>query len=181
MRLISHILLLIVAANAGAQQSSAAPDSPEATARSFYEGMIRKDWNAVVQFVDPAELARNKAMFKPLFDRDSTRFLMQRLLNDKSGRRFDELSDNEFNSRLFAFFVGVSTQGSAIDRIQGVDILAVAKPEPDHAFVVYQWRLPAGERPIRGRNVTELHRRNGRWLMDMMADFTGIKEAYERQ
>ncbi len=49
-----------------------------------------------------------------------------------------------------------------------------------YAFVVYQWRLPGGERPIRGRNVAELHRRHGGWSMDMLGDLTGLKELLER-
>lgn len=174
---ISLSMLLITSRDAFAQRAEA--NSPEVVSRVYLEALISKDWTKAVQQVDPAELARNRAMFKPLFDRDSTNFLMQRLLDEHSSRRFADFSDAEFNARLLAFFIGVSTRGTAIDRLQGVDVFGVARPEEDHAFVVYQWRLPEGERPIRGRNVNELHRRNGKWLLDMAADFTSIKEAFE--
>lgn len=174
------VLLLGGIPQLGAQQASDA-NSPEVATRQFHEAIIRKDWTAAVQQVDPAELTRNKAMFKSVFDRDTTRYLMKRILDDASNRRFDELSDVEFNARLYAFFVGVNARGSAINRFAGVDIIAVARPEADHAFVVYQWRLPSTERPIRGRNVTELHRRNGEWKLDMLADFVDLKELLERQ
>jgi hypothetical protein len=177
-RCISIIMILIGDAQLDAQTP---PQSPESVSRQFHEAMIRKDWTAAVQLVDPAELARNKAMFKPVFDRDTTRYLMKRILNDDSGRRFDELSDVEFNSRLFGFVTQVRAESSGTPRFLGVDVMAVAIPEPDHAFVVYQWRLPPGERPIRGRNVTELHRRNGKWMLDMLGDFTDFKELLERQ
>jgi hypothetical protein len=143
--------------------------------------MIAKNWTAVAQLVDPAELARNKAMFKPVFDRDTTKFLMLRILNDTTRRSIDMLSDLEFNAKLFAFAIGLRSQNTAFDRFTGVQIFGVARPEPDHAFVVYQFTLPSGERPIRGRQVVELHRRNGRWMLDMLSDFTDLKELVENR
>jgi hypothetical protein len=179
-RLISVILLLVcVASRAPAQVADDSP--PEAVSRAFHEAMIRKDWTTAVSLVDPAELARNKAMIKPVFDADTAGYLMLRVLNDTTRRRFDDISDVEFNARLFAFVTGVSSQGSAIDRFQGVDVFAVARPADDQAFVIYQWRLPAGERPIRGRNVAELHRRDGKWRMVMLGDFTNLRELLEKR
>jgi len=91
------------------------------------------------------------------------------------------LSDREFNARLFAFFVATSSQGSALERFQGVEIFGTANVAPDRAFVIYQWRLPSSERPIRGVQAMELRRVGGQWRLKMLADFEGLRELLARE
>jgi hypothetical protein len=144
--------------------------------RRFAEALIAKDWITCASLTDPEELARNKATFLPIFQRDSTGRLASQILGAPRQLSVASLSDREFNARLFAFFVGSASQGSALSRYQGVDILGVATPEPEHAFVIYRWRLPQGERPIRSAQTMELHRVGGLWRLDMLADFEGLRE-----
>ncbi len=162
-------------------QSSVEQGAPEAVAREFHEAMLRKDWPAAARLVDPAELARNKAMFRPVFQADTSRYLMLRVLNDTTTRAFDDLSDLEVNARLFAFATGVNSQRSAFNRFQGVEIFGASRPSDDRAFVIYQWTLPPDERPIRGKLVTQLRKIDGEWRMEMLGDFMNLKELLERQ
>ena len=116
----------------------------------------------------------------PIFQRDSSGQLASRILGTPRQLVVSSLSDREFNARLFAFFVSSSSQGSALERFQGVDTLGTANPTPERAFVVYQWRLPVAERPIRGVEAMELRRVGGQWRLKMLADFEGLREMLAR-
>ena len=154
--------------------------SPTAVVERYANALIAKDWATCVSLTDPEELARNKAAFMPIFQRDSTGQLASRILGAPRQLVVSSLSDREFNARLFAFFVSTSSQGSARERFQGVDIFGTANPAPDRAFVIYQWRLPAAERPIRGVQAMELRRVGGQWRLKMLADFEGLREMLAR-
>jgi hypothetical protein len=154
--------------------------SPAAVVERYATALIAKDWATCVSLTDPEELARNKAAFMPIFQRDSSGQLASRILGTPRQLVVSSLSDREFNARLFAFFVSSSSQGSALERFQGVDTLGTANPHPDRAFVIYQWRLPPGERPIRGAQAMELRRVGGQWRLKMLADFEGLREMLAR-
>jgi len=154
--------------------------SPTAVVERYANALIAKDWATCVSLTDPEELARNKAAFIPIFQRDSSGQLASRILGAPRQLVVSSLSDREFNARLFAFFVSTSSQGSARERFQGVDIFGTANPAPDRAFVIYQWRLPAAERPIRGVQAMELRRVGGQWRLKMLADFEGLREMLAR-
>jgi hypothetical protein len=150
--------------------------SPGGVVERYAEALIAKDWATCVDLTDPAELARNKAAFIPIFQRDSSGQLASRILGAPRQLVVSSLSDREFNARLLAFFVATSSQGSALERFQGVEIFGTANPAPDRAFVIYQWRLPATERPIRGVQAMELRQVGGQWRLKMLADFEGLRE-----
>ena len=156
-------------------------NSPGAVVKRFGEALIAKDWAVCASLINPAELARNRAMFAPIFQRDSSGQLSRRILGVSRDSVLRVLEDQEFNARLNAFFVDMASRGSALDRFQGIDILGVTTQEKDHAFVVYRWRLPQGERPLRGAMANELHRVNGRWYLDMLADFESLRDLLARE
>jgi len=155
--------------------------TPEQVVQRYADALLAKDWRTAATLTDPEELARNKAGFLPIFEKDSSHRLAARILGTPTQLVLGSLSDVEFNARLFAFFVGASSQGSAIDRFQGINIYGVAEPEPARAYVIYQWRLPASEPPIRGVQAMELHRVGGQWRLKMLADFEGLRELLANQ
>lgn len=161
--------------------SEAVSDSPAKVAELFAAAMLAKDWTTCASLTDPEELARNKAAFLPIFQRDSSGQLASRILGTPRQLVVSTMSDREFNARLFAFFVATRSQGSALSRFQGIDIFAVANPAPDRAYIVYQWRLPQGEPPIRSAQAMELHRVGGQWRLNMLADFESLRELLARQ
>ena len=186
-RLVALVTLLsasLAGSNAVAQSVVQTGDpqnlSPAAVVERYANALIAKDWATCVSLTDPEELARNKAAFIPIFQRDSSGQLASRILGAPRQLVVSSLSDREFNARLFAFFVSSSSQGSALERFQGVDIFGTANPAPDRAFVIYQWRLPAAERPIRGVQAMELRRVRGQWRLKMLADFEGLREMLAR-
>jgi hypothetical protein len=155
--------------------------SPADVVERYANALIAKDWTTCVSLTDPEELARNKAAFLPIFQRDSSGQLASRILGTPRQLVVSTLSDREFNARLFAFFVATRAPGSALTRFQGVNVFGVANPTPDRAFVIYQWRLPEGERPIRGVQAMELRRVGGQWWLKMLADFEGLREMLARE
>lgn len=186
-RSIGLVILLsapVSGTNAVAQSVVAIDDpqslSPAAVVERYANALIAKDWATCVSLTDPEELARNKAAFMPIFQRDSSGQLASQVLGSPRQLVVSSLSDREFNARLFAFFVSSSSQGSTLERFQGVEILGTANPTPDRAFVIYQWRLPAGERPIRGVQAMELRGVSGQWRLKMLADFEGSREMLAR-
>jgi hypothetical protein len=182
--LVTLLSASVAGSNAIAQSVTAIDDpkslSPAAVVERYANALIAKDWATCVSLTDPEELARNKAAFMPIFQRDSSGQLASRVLGAPRQLVVSSLSDQEFNARLFAFFVSSSSQGSALERFQGVDIFGTANPTPDRAFVIYQWRLPAAERPIRGVQAMELRRIKGQWRLKMLADFEGLREMLTR-
>jgi hypothetical protein len=92
--------------------------SPAAVVERYADALIAKDWATCVSLTDPEELARNKAAFMPIFQRDSSGQLASRILGAPRQLVVSSLSDREFNARLFAFFVSSSSQGSALERFQ---------------------------------------------------------------
>ena len=176
--LLAGTVALIVASDAGAQNGAtgAANLTPSEVVQRYSDALLAKDWRTSASLTDPEELARTKAAFLPIFEKDSTHRLAARVLGTPTQLVLSTLSDVDFNARLFSFFVATSSHGSALDRFQGINIYGVAQPEADRAFVVYQWRLPASERPIRGVQAMELRRVNGQWKLRMLADFEGLRE-----
>jgi hypothetical protein len=176
--LLASTVALISASDARAQNGAtgAASLSPSEVVQRYSDALLAKDWRTAASLTDPEELARTKAAFLPIFEKDSTHRLAARVLGTPTQLVLSTLSDADFNVRLFSFFVATSSQGSALDRFQGINIYGVAQPEPDRAYVVYQWRLPASERPIRGVQAMELRRLNGQWKLRMLADFEGLRE-----
>ena len=155
--------------------------SPADVVERYANALIAKDWATCVNLTDPEELARNKAAFAPIFQRDSSGQLASRILGAPRQLVVSSLSDREFNARLFAFFVAASSQGSALERFQGVEIFGTANPAPDRAFVIYQWRLPSSERPFRGVEAMEVRRVGAQWRLKMLADFEGLRELLARE
>jgi hypothetical protein len=155
--------------------------APTEVVQRFGDALLAKDWTTSASLTDPEELARNKAAFLPIFEKDSSHRLASRILGTPPQLVLSSLSDVDFNARLFAFFVGTSSQGSALGRFQGINVYGVAQPEPDRAYVVYQWRLPASERPIRSVQAMELRRVDGQWRLKMLADFEGLRELLANQ
>jgi hypothetical protein len=177
------LIALVVAQTA---RSQALPDptqslSAEQVVQHYASALLAKDWRTAATLTDPEELARNKAGFLPIFEKDSSHRLAARILGTPTQLVPSSLSDVDFNARLFAFFVATSSHGSALERFQGIDIYGVAQPEPDRAYVIYQWRLPANERPIRGVQAMELRRVAGQWRLKMLADFEGLREFLANQ
>jgi hypothetical protein len=186
-RSVGLVILLsasVAGSNAVAQSGVAIDDprslSPAAVVERYANALIAKDWATCVSLTDPEELARNKAAFMPIFQRDSSGQLASQVLGAPRQLVVSSLSDREFNARLFAFLVATSSQGSALERFQGVEIFGTADATPDRAFVIYQWRLPAAERPIRGVQAMELRRVKGQWCLKMLADFEGLREMLTR-
>jgi hypothetical protein len=187
MRSVGLAILLsasVAGSNAVAQTVVAIDDpqslSPAAVVERYANALIAKDWATCVGLTDPEELARNRAAFMPIFQRDSSGQLASQVLDAPRQLVVSSLSDREFNARLFAFLVSSGSQRSALERFQGVDIFGTATPTPDRAFVIYQWRLPAEERPIRGVQAMELRRVSGQWRLKMLADFEGLREMLAR-
>ena len=176
--LLAGTVALIVASDAVAQNGAtgAANLTPSEVVQRYSDALLAKDWRTSASLTDPEELARTKAAFLPIFEKDSTHRLAARVLGTPTQLVLSTLSDVDFNARLFSFFVATSSPGSALDRFQGINIYGVAQPEADRAYVVYQWRLPASERPIRGVQAMELRRVNGQWKLRMLADFEGLRE-----
>lgn len=143
--------------------------------------MLRQDWRTSASLVRPPELARRRAAFLPIFAADSSGNLARRILGDVGPGELHSMSDVEFNARLFAFHANLASRGTAFDRFTGVEILGVAQPWPDTAYVVYRWQLPADERPIRGQHVTKVVRAEGRLWLDMLADFEGFRSSLVEQ
>jgi hypothetical protein len=138
--------------------------------------MLRQDWQASASLVQPAVLARTRATFLPIFAADSSGNLTRRILGDISQAELHGLSDVDFNARLFAFHTNLASRGTAFDRFTGVEIIGVATPQPDTAYVVYRWQLPAEEPPIRGQQVTKVVRIDGVWRLDPLADFESFRK-----
>jgi hypothetical protein len=176
--LLASAVTLISATRAGAQSgaSGTANLTPSEVVQRYADALLAKDWKTSASLADPEELSRTKAAFLPIFEKDSSHRLAARILGTPTQLVLSSLSDVDFNARLFSFFVATSSQGSALDRFQGIAIYGVAQPAPDRAYVVYQWRLPSTERPIRGVQAMELRRVNGQWKLTMLADFEGLRE-----
>ncbi|HET7612704.1 MAG TPA: hypothetical protein VFK26_02165 [Gemmatimonadaceae bacterium] len=176
--LLASVVALISASEVRAQNEASAASnlSPAEVVQRHADALLAKDWRTSASLTDPEELARTKAAFLPIFEKDSSHRLAARVLGTPTQLVLSTLSDTDFNARLFAFFVATSSQGSALDRFQGINIYGVAQPDPDRAYVVYQWKLPASERPIRGVQAMELRRVNGQWKLKMLADFEGLRE-----
>jgi len=187
----TRLILLLALFSVGSAKSSPGPfhdaewsvpgDSPSKVVERFSEALIAKNWAICVDLTDPEELARNKSAFLPLFERDSSRRLAWQILGTPRQLQLSTMSDRDFNARLFAFFVSTASRGSALSRYTGVDILGEAMPSPDQSFVVYRWRLPAGERPLRGAQVSELRRVGNEWRLTMLADFEGLRQLLIQQ
>ncbi len=154
---------------------------PEAVAHQHLRAILKQDWLTSAALTHPAELARTKALFLPIFARDSTGMLARRVLGIPAQADLGSVSDVAFNARLYAFHVGLASQGSALARFTDAEILGVALPFPDTAYVVYRWTLPASERPIRGAQVMKLLRDRGRWWLAMLGDFEGLREVLAGQ
>jgi len=176
--LLASTVALICATVAGAQNgaSGTANLSPSEVVQRYADALLAKDWKTSASLTDPEELARTKAAFLPIFEKDSSHRVAARILGTPTQLVPSSLSDVDFNARLFSFFVASSSQGSALDRFQGINIYGVAQPDADRAYVVYQWRLPASERPIRGVQAMELRRVNGQWKLKMLADFEELRD-----
>jgi len=176
--LLASTVALICATVAGAQNgaSGTANLSPSEVVQRYADALLAKDWKTSASLTDPEELARTKAAFLPIFEKDSSHRVAARILGTPTQLVPSSLSDVDFNARLFSFFVASSSQGSALDRFQGINIYGVAQPDADRAYVVYQWRLPASERPIRGVQAMELRRLNGQWKLKMLADFEELRD-----
>ena len=176
--LLAGAVTLIFASDVHAQNaaSGASNLSPSEVVQRYADALLAKDWKTATSLTDPEELARTKAAFLPIFEKDSSHRLAARVLGTPTQLVLSTLSDADFNARLFAFFVATSSQGSALDRFQGINIYGVAQPDADRSYVVYQWKLPASERPIRGVQAMELRRVNGQWKLTMLADFEGLRE-----
>jgi hypothetical protein len=157
------------------QRDDYSVDGPQQTVERHLLALLAGDWETSAALARPDELAANRHSFQPLFMSDTAGFLAQRVLR-RQRTDLEQLSDVEFNALLWGFHVGLASQGTALSRFTGVDVLAVAQPAPDTAYVIHRWRLPPAERPIRGANVTKVVRLNGRWYLDMLADFTGLRE-----
>ncbi|MDB4869775.1 MAG: hypothetical protein JWL97_779, partial [Gemmatimonadales bacterium] len=54
--------------------------SPAAVVERYAHALIAKDWATCVSLTDPEELARNKAAFAPIFQRDSSGQLASQVL-----------------------------------------------------------------------------------------------------
>ena len=137
-------------------------DEPGAVALRHFRAIISRDWRTSAELTHPVELARTKAAFLPVFAADTTAFLQLRVLELPREVQLPEMSDVDFNARLFAFHIGLAAQGSALSRFTDAEVLAVAMPYPDTAYVVYRWQLPPAGRPIRGAQVVKLQRDQNR-------------------
>jgi hypothetical protein len=180
-------LLVIVSASCAAprvqQDTSAHPAemTPEAVAHRHFRATLARDWLTSVDATHPTELARIKATFLPIFARDPTGMLVNRVLGTLPQSDLNSLSDVAFNAKLYAFHIGLASQGSALARFTDADILGVAQPFPDTAYVVYRWVLPPSERPIRGAQVIKLQRDQGRWWLAMLGEYEGLRELLTAQ
>lgn len=158
-----------------------ADSTPKSVVRQHLRATIRQDSAASIAPTHPDELARTRAAFLPIFARDTTGLLATRVFGQLPPGGVEALPDAEFHARLFGFHVALASQGSALDRFTDVEILAVARPSPDMAYMIYRWVLPPAERPLRGANVTELRWDQGRWWLVMLGDLEGLRELLAAQ
>lgn len=181
-------MALVVAVGAAASCTARQPPDamavtedggPEQVVERHLLALIGKDWETSASLTRPDELAQNRQSIQPLLLADTTGILSRRIVG-RSRAELNELTDVEFNAAMWAFQVSLTAQGTALDRFTGVEIVGTARPAPDTAFVVYRWVLPADERPIRSANVAKVVRVSGRWYLDMLADFTGLREMITR-
>jgi hypothetical protein len=154
--------------------------TPEAVAQRHFRALLARDWLTSVDATHPAELARTKSAFLPIFARDPTGQLASRVLGTLPQSDLNSLSEVAFNAKLYAYHIGLASHGSALAQFTDAAILRVAYPFPDTAYVVYRWVLPPSERPIRGAQVIKLQRDRGRWWLAMLVDFEGLREMLAR-
>jgi hypothetical protein len=156
---------------------AAAPDStPEAVALLHGRALIRRNWQVSAALTHPAEVARVKAAFLPIFLGDTSGLLARRVLGAPPQLDLASLSDVDFYARLWSFQVAYTSRGTALDRFTEMQIVGVARPFPDTAYVVYRFLLPANERPIRGTQSMKLQFDRGRWWLAMLSDFESLRE-----
>jgi hypothetical protein len=142
--------------------------------------MLKQDWMTSAALTHPDELARTRAAFLPIFTRDASGMLASRVLGTLPQLDLNSLSDEAFVAKLYAFHIRLASQGSALGRFTDAEILGVARPFPDTAYVVYRWVLPASERPIRGVQAMKLQQDRGRWWVSMLGDLEGLRELLAR-
>jgi len=179
-------LLLLLAACATRPSPAELPrpsgePTPEVVAHRHLRAILARDWPTSAELTHPSELASTRAAFLPLFARDTTGMLSRRILGSPPQTDLSSLSDVAFNAQLYAFHVGLASQGTAMERFTDAEMLGVAHPHPDTAYVVYRWMLPRAERPIRGAQVVKLQRDQGQWWLSMLADFEGLREMLASQ
>jgi hypothetical protein len=161
-------------------QSAPEQSDPAHVALRHLQAMLKADWKTNASLTRPDELARNRASFEPIFLRDTEGNITRRVMGPLSHAELRNLSDVDFNARLFEFHVKLASQGSAFERFVDATIIAVAQPQPDTAYVVWQWKLPTDERPIRGPAAMKLVRQSGKWWLDMLTDFEGLRQMLVR-
>lgn len=154
---------------------------PGRVALRHLRAMVRRDFKTSAALTLPEELARTRKAFQPIFSADPDGNITRRVMGDVKPADLPALTDIEFNARLFNFHVTLASQGTAFERFTDVDIFAVAQPHPDTAYVVWQWKLPSNERPIRNPNATMLVRYMDKWWLDMLTDFEGLRQLLARK
>ena len=153
---------------------------PGSVALRHLRAIIKRDFQTSAALTHPEELARTRKAFEPIFSADRDGNLTRRVLGDVKPADVASFTDIEFNARLFTFHVMLASQGSAIGRFTDADIIAVAQTQPDTAYVIWQWKLPSNERPIRSRDAMMLVRHKNKWWLDMLTDFEGLRHMLAR-
>jgi hypothetical protein len=172
------VSLVVCLGRASSISAQSAPEQsdPGKVALRHLQAMLKADWTTNALLTRPDELARNRTSFEPIFLADTSGNITRRVMGQLTQLELRNLSDVDFNARLFAFHVKLASQGSAFERFVDAQIIAVAQPQPDTAYVVWQWKLPAGERPIRGPAAMKLVKERGKWWLDMLTDFEGLRQ-----
>ena len=122
----------------------------------------------------PQELGRIRRDFLPEFVRDSTGEFAEQILGVPRQLRVAGLDSVELAARLLAYYVGVTSPGSAFSVLQSPEMLGSLSIGRDSAVVVYRFRLPADSLPLRSWQTTLVRRSKAEWRVDMLADFSGL-------
>lgn len=166
------VLLAAIAAPADSQVVSDTA-ATEVVGR-YLDAMRSRNWMGCALLVHPEELGRLRRVALPVLNRDTTGRMAQQVLGIPPQLRVASLDSVEFAARLFAFYVRLTSPGTAFEVFGSPELLGSLPVGTDSAVVVYRFRLPADSTPLRSWQ-TKLVRRHGTaWRVDMMADFTGL-------
>jgi hypothetical protein len=165
---------VILAAPHTLRAQSRAQQSPEAVVLAFQEALLSKNWLQCALLTDPNELRRTKSRFLPLFEADSTGRFAAAILGVPTQLRLSTLDSVEFSARLFSYFITKAPGSQVLGTFEGVEVLGSIAISTDSAVVLYRFRLPKAQPPLRSWQARLAVRSSDVWSVDMMADFSPL-------
>ena len=142
--------------------------------RRYLEAFRSRNWMGCALLAHPQELSRIRRDFLPVFERDTSGQLAQRVLGVPAQMRVATMDSVDLAGRLFGFFVQVMSPGTAFSVFQSPEVVGSLAKGVDSTIVVYRFRLPNDSLPLRSWQTKLVRRYGSEWRIDMLADFSGM-------